>query len=250
MLFFLQERIERLRDAVAQDIGIILCHHTRKTTKQQLAEDPFMALSGASSLRSFYTSGIIMDRPEEEQPERKLYFELRNGPSIEPKIIDKRDGRWVEIDQSSERLVRKSLGKKLDAERVRRHDVILGILLDEALEGHLYTMNQFSEAFENRHGLGGKDTIRDRLNVLATKGFIKFARECAPLGLSRSTSRFGYLCVEGMKIPDKEKDEQVDPETGEIFSALTVLLPTHFKCPQTGSAVEVENPELVGLSRG
>ena len=160
-----------------------------------------MALSGAGSLRSFFTSGIIMHRPDEERPERMLHFELRNGPGIEPKIIDKTDGRWVEVDRSGERLVRKSLGERLDAERVRKHDVILGILLDEALAGRLYTINQFAEAFENRGGLGGKDTIRDRLNVLATKGFVKFVRDGAPYGFGPSRSRFGFLCVEAMAIP-------------------------------------------------
>src|SRR5690606_3217843 len=121
--------------------------------------------------------GAIMHRPEEDRPERMLHFELRNGPGIEPMSIDKVDGRWVAIARSGERIVRREFGEKLDAERVRKHDVILGVLLDEALEGRLYTINQFAEAFENRGGLGGKDTIRDRLNVLATKGFVKFVRD-------------------------------------------------------------------------
>ena len=47
--------------------------------------------------------------------------------------------------------------------------MILGILLDEAACGRLYTTNQFCEFFENKSGLGGKDTIRDRISVLATK---------------------------------------------------------------------------------
>lgn len=242
MLFFLQERVEALRDAVAPDAGLILCHHTRKITKKQLVEDPFMALSGAGSLRSFYSSGIIMHRPDEDRPERMLHFELRNGPGIEPMIIDKADGRWVAIDRSSERLVRKALGDKLDAERVRKHDVILDVLLDEALEGRLYTINQFAEAFENRGGLGGKDTIRDRLNVLATKGFVKFVRDGTPYGLGPSRSRFGFLCVEGMAAP--ADGEAVDPETGEVLPATVAVLPTHYKSPQTGAVLEVENPHV------
>ena len=72
----------------------ILCHHP-KITKKQLAEDPFMALSGAGNLRSFYTSGVIMHRPDEERPGG--HFELRNGPGIEPMIIGKADGRWIVI---------------------------------------------------------------------------------------------------------------------------------------------------------
>ena len=242
MLFFLQARIEALRDAVAPDAGLILCHHTRKITKKQLIEDPFMALSGAGSLRSFYTSGIIMHRPDEDRPERMLHFELRNGPGIEPITIDKPNGRWIEIDRSNERLVRKAMGDKLDAERVRKHDVILGVLLDEALEGRLYTINQFAEAFENRGGLGGKDTIRDRLNVLATKGFVKFLRDGTPYGLGPSRSRFGFLCVEGMAAPTGA--EGVDPDTGEVIPATIAVLPTHYKSPQTGALLEVENPQV------
>jgi len=37
MLFFLQERVEKLRERVNPDCGLILCHHTRKIGKNQLA---------------------------------------------------------------------------------------------------------------------------------------------------------------------------------------------------------------------
>lgn len=242
MLFFLQERVEALRDAVAPDAGLILCHHTRKITKKQLAEDPFMALSGAGSLRSFYTSGIIMHRPDEDRPERMLHFELRNGPAIEPMVIDKADGRWAEVDRSGERIVRREFGEKLDAERVRKHDVILQLLFDEAEAGRLYTALQFAERFENRAGLGGKDTIRERISVLATKGFIKFVRDGAPFGLPTSRSKFGYLCVEDMTFPTGE--ETVDPVTGEIVPGRLPVLPSTYKCPQTGAALPVENAQV------
>nr|WP_279327577.1 AAA family ATPase [Chelativorans petroleitrophicus] len=240
MMFFLQERVEALRDAVAPDAGLILCHHTRKITKKQLAEDPFMALSGAGSLRSFYTSGVIMHRPDEDRPERMLHFELRNGPGIEPMIIDKADGRWIVIDRSETRLVRREFGEKLDAERARKHDVILQLLFDEAGAGRLYTALQFAETFENQAGLGGKDTIRERISVLATKGFIKFVRDGAPFGLPTSRSKFGYLCVEGMTFPTGE--ETADPDTGEVVPVWIPVLPSTYKCPQSGAALPVENP--------
>ena len=57
----------------------------------------------------------------------------------------------------NERLVRAEVGAKYDAERVRKQEVILSILLEEAAEGRLYTANQFAEVFENKGGLGGKD---------------------------------------------------------------------------------------------
>ena len=163
MLFFLQSRVEALRDIVAPDAGLILVHHTRKLNKRQVAEDPFLALSGASALRGFYTSGIIMHRPDEERPERRLEIELRNGPALPPMLVNKVGGRWIELDPHCERLVRKESGAKLDAERERKRDVMLGLLYEEALNGKLYTSRQFAETFENRGGLGGQTTIRERI---------------------------------------------------------------------------------------
>lgn len=242
MMFFLQERIEPLREAVNPDCGVILAHHTRKLGKTQLREDPFLALSGASALRGFYTSGLILHRPDEERPERRLEIELRNGPALPSKLIDKRAGCWVELDPSGERIVRRDFGEKLDAERMRKRDVILQLLLDEAGRGKLYTALQFAESYENQAGLGGKDTIRDRISVLATKGDIKFVRDGRPFGLPRSTSKFGYLCVEGMVFPTDS--ELVDPETGEIHPGGIPVLPSTYKCPQSGAPLPVENPTV------
>ena len=244
MLFFLQQRVETLRDAISADAGLILCHHTRKITKKQLAEDPFQALSGAGSLRGFYTTGILMHRPDEERPERMLQFELRNGPAIEPKLVDKVDGRWIELDRQSERLIRKTLGDKLDAERVRKRDVILQILFEQAQQGRVYTNRQFAEAFENHAGLGGNATIRERISVLTTKGCIKFFRNHQDYGLPPALgSRFGYLCVEGMELGTA--GQSVDHDTGEVTeTAPTPVLPTHYKCPQTGASLAVENPNV------
>ena len=242
MMFFLKDRVEVLRDYINPACGVILVHHTRKLSKQQLKDDPFLALSGASALRGFYTSGLILHRPDEDAPERKLEIELRNGPALPSKLIDKVGGQWVEINPMNERLVRAEVGAKYDAERVRKQEVILSILLEEAAEGRLYTVNQFAEVFENKGGLGGKDAIRDRIAVQATKGAVKFVRNAAPYGLGPSRSRFGYLCVEGMVMPTG--GEEVDPETGEVTPVRVAVLPTHYKSPQTGALLEVENPHV------
>ncbi len=241
MMFFLTERIELLRESIAPDCGVILVHHTKKLAKQQVKDDPFLALSGASALRGFYTSGMLLHRPDEESSQRRLEIELRNGPALPAKLVDKIKGEWVELNPMNERLVRQEAGAKNDAERLRKHDVILGILLSEAAEGRLYTMTQFMERFENKGGLGSKFTIRERLSVLATKGFIKFLRDGAPFGFSIVRSRFGYLCVQGMEFPSEEIIEET---TGELQAALRPVLPSHFKCPQTGACLEVENPAV------
>ena len=239
MMFFLKERVEVLRDHINPDCGVILAHHTKKLSKQQVKDDPFLALSGASALRGFYTSGLILHRPDEDSPQRKLEIELRNGPALNPKLIDKVDGEWTEINPMNERLVRAEVGAKQDAERNRKRDVILAILLAEAANGSLYTSTQFREKFENQLGLGSQSTIRDRINVLTTKGYMRFVRDGTPYGHPIVRSRFGYLCVEGMIFGGEDR---VDPDTGEVFSGTKPVLSSHYKSPSNGICLEVEDP--------
>ncbi len=241
MLSFLQNRIEELRLRLNPQAGIILTHHTKKMSKNLIEEDPFQALSGAASLRSFYTTGMLLFRPDEQQSVRHLMFELRNGQAIATKRVDKIDNQWQEMSLNSERLVRQEYGEKLDAERLRRQDVIVQLIFDKAAEGEVYTPTQFCQAFEGRVGLGGGQTIQSRLQVLATKGYIKFNKKQA---LARGIkSKYGILCVEGMVVPVADQTE-ADPNTGEITPRLQPFLPTHFKESQTGAILPVENPEV------
>lgn len=239
MMFFLKERVEVLRDHIDPDCGVILIHHTKKLSKQQVKDDPFLALSGASALRGFYTSGLILHRPDEDCSQRKLEIELRNGPALPPKLIDKVGGQWVELNPMNERLVRQDIGAKHDAERDRKRDVILSILVDEAADGKLYTSTQFREAFENQRGLGSQFTIRDRINVLATKGDIRFLRDGTKFGHSVVRSRFGYLCAEGMVFG---REGRIDPETGEVLDEVIPVVPSHYKSPSNGQCMDLEDP--------
>ena len=240
MMTFLQDRVEKLRSMLNPNAGVILTHHTKKVTKVMVEEDPFQALSGASSLRGFYTTGMLLFRADEKQSVRQLAFELRNGESIQTKLVDKIDNQWQEMEFNSERLVCQEYGAKLDAERHRRRDVIVQLLFDEAHKGNLYTPTQFCQTFEGMAGLGGEQTIQSRVNVLATKGYIKFNKEQATiLGIK---SKCGVLCVEGMEIPTAM--EEVDLDTGEVLPIMQAILPTHFKESQSGAILPVENPEV------
>jgi putative DNA primase/helicase len=130
--------------------------------------------------------------------------------------------------------------QKLYAERRRKHDVILQLLYDEAAQGRVYTGAQFADRFENQGGLGGKDTIRERLGVLTTKGYVKFFRNHEDYDLPpASRSKFGYLCVEGVHL--RPLEEAIDSDTGEVVTTAQCVLPTHYKCPQSGAVLPVEN---------
>ncbi len=244
MMFFLRDRVEVLREAINPDCGVILVHHTKKLGKHQVKEDPFLALSGASSLRGFYTSGLIMHRPEEENSQRKLEIELRNGPALPSKLIDKVKGQWVELNPMNERLVRKDVGAKHDAERERKGDVIVQMIAAQAARGKMFTLTQFARKFENKGSLGGKSAISDRLHVLATKGHIKFVRgqKLVELGIKPTTSKFGYICVRDMRL--KIDAEMVNEETGEVVPEAITVLPSDYMCPESGALLPVENPEI------
>ncbi len=168
MLFFLQERVGKLRKLANQDAGVILVHHTKKMQKKSLEEDHFKVLA-CKQLRGFYTTGIIMHRPDEQQSKRQLIFELRNGHAIASKYVDKINNNWYVVDYESQRLVNKDYGQRLDAERSRRYDTILQLIYDEARKGRLYTINSFCQAFENKAGLGSQHSIRERIDTLATR---------------------------------------------------------------------------------
>ncbi len=231
MLFFLQKRIEALRDAVNPDAGIVIAHHTSKMPKKLIEEDPFRALSGANALRGYYTSGMLLFRPDETRGERHLYFELRNGEAIPYKIIDKAGGQWIEIDRLYQRTTQQEAGARQDAERERKHDVILEIIDEQARLGEAFTIKQFAETFEAKAGLGSGRTIMERISVLATKGFIKFFRNVDDYGLKPAErSKYGYMCIKGMEL--------------QTMKGLVRVLPTHYKDEHTGSFLPVENPDI------
>ncbi|WP_375331657.1 AAA family ATPase [Candidatus Tisiphia endosymbiont of Temnostethus pusillus] len=245
MLFFLQKRIELLRDQVNLDAGIILVHHTKKITKTQFDEDPFQAFSGASSLRGYYTAGTLLYKPDLESNDRHLIFELRNGREIPTKIICKKDGRWVEESiANNKRIAFKKSGLLFDRERQRRVMVILNLLESEAIKGKFYLMKQFGEKFRNTNDLGNKRAICDDCSAAATKGLIKFFDNPKDYGLKlvkEGKANFGFMCTEGMRM---YLGESIDANTGEISKNYKAILPTHYKRDGDGKKDDVLNPKI------
>lgn len=91
MYSFLQEKVEKLRSTINPNAGVILTHNVNKKLPK---ENPFQSLSGASSLRNVYTSGMLMLKPIEEENIRQLMFESKNGQSLPTKFISKVNGSW------------------------------------------------------------------------------------------------------------------------------------------------------------
>lgn len=58
--------------------------------------------------------------------------------------------------------------------------------------------------------------------MLTTKGYVKFVRGAAATALDLATerSKYGYLCVETMRLATSQ--EHVDPGTGEVLDPSVV----------------------------
>jgi putative DNA primase/helicase len=227
MKFFLKNRIEYLCDQINPKAGIIVAHHTRKTTKAAFEEAPFDALAGASCIRRRFTSGLILYCPDEDQTPKKLIFEIRNGPKIPAKWIDKINGSWQELKGAYAKVANQKSVQKQDAERNRKRDVILEIIDKKALEGRMFTMQQFCEKFEGEEGLGSAKSIRDKIEILATDGDIKFCKNAEIYNFpAPQRSKYGYLCIDNMHLM---------LHAGEVL-----VEPTHYKCPESGNVFRIK----------
>jgi hypothetical protein len=213
MMFFLSRRVEALRQKINPNAGIIIAHHTKKIFKKQTEEDPFQSFSGAGALRSYYTSGILLHRPDESRPERMLLFELRNGREITPKIVQKKAEGWVDVTAYSPNVA-----------HISAHtEPIVRLLCEEAAQNRVYTARQFSDRFENHGSLGSSRLIRQKLQGLIDTNMIKFFKNGDIYGfqLPKGTQR-GYLWVDGMHLPDGRP-----------------IQPTHHKHDITGEIVAI-----------
>ncbi len=93
MISFLQNSIDELRSITNPAAGVIVTHYTKKVSTTTLKKNPFQALSGANVLRSLYTSGVMIFRPERNT--LQLMYELKNGKPIPTKFINMVNGRWI-----------------------------------------------------------------------------------------------------------------------------------------------------------
>jgi hypothetical protein len=102
MMTFLTGRLEPLRQLVNPDAAIILAHHTRKVAIEDMARDPFVCLRGASALRGYYDSCVVIYRSSEEGKARKVHFEMRAGVEPEPMLVELDAGRFRRADALGE----------------------------------------------------------------------------------------------------------------------------------------------------
>lgn len=143
------------------------------------------------------------------------------------------NGAFVQSDDTlnSERIVRSSYNTKLDLERLRRCDIILELIANEAYKGETYTAAHFARYFEGKLGLGSERSIRERISHLAALGHIKFFKEALGYKVSSTKSKYGYLCVKDMELKISENQH-------------VLVKPDYYLSPNNGVTLPVENPDV------
>jgi len=184
----LWEKINRLREAINPDAGIILVHHSKKIDKNLLKDDVFNAIAGSGALRGLYTTGILLYCVNEELPNNlRMSFEVRDKHPKEDFIRDKEilreGGIFVNHGNAIYSCAYKA-EQKNNADRARKQEKILELIANEAEEGRIYGISHFAERFEGKYNIGSKNTIIDRINVLATNGWIRFFKDPENYGLN------------------------------------------------------------------
>lgn len=174
MMKFLSQRVEGLREYASPKTGLMLIHHTKKIAREEVAKDPFLMFSGASSLRRYYTTGMLIYRPDEEVSECVLTYEVRNGPRVPNINIDKDMGRWMIIPKERTRIGKHDIDKQLDDDRKRKVDILVQELQFEMERGNNHTLRSFSDYMGGKSGLGSSITINRLLGEMMAQGTIYY----------------------------------------------------------------------------
>ncbi len=129
--------------------------------------------------------------------------------------------------------------QQLDTEYKHKCKAMLQLIHEEALQGRMYTMRQFSEKFEYYAGLGRKRDLREKLNALATESYIKFLRNGTSYGLPQTSDvKHGYMCVKDMQL------KLTKHVTTKIVDVLEPVYPSHVKSRHSGTVLQIEDPKV------
>ena len=177
---------------------------------------------------------------------RRLEIELRNGPALPAKLIDKENGRWVELNPMNERLVRKEVGRQARRRaRCASATSSSACLLDEAARRAALHHDAV------RRGLREPGRARRQAHASATGSASSPPRasssscgDAARRSASRRPARsFGYLCVEGHGLRAAERGGRSGHRRGHLDARAGAARATT-SAPRPGAVLPVENPAV------
>lgn len=127
MMRFLRSRIEGVRRRVSNRSAIALVHHANKASRDLMEKDPFNCIRGAGALRGYYTSGMVIYKPDEDSETRRLFFEFRSSAPPDPMMVRYDSGRMIADVEATRSFV--------DMIEIRRRAKVIYTEIDKAYRG-------------------------------------------------------------------------------------------------------------------
>ena len=201
------KRAKGLASKFAPNAAIVFLHHIAKMPKKLVDEDPFNAFRGASALRGFYDTGILLTEGNERR-DRNIYFETRHGDIESKSARFEQDCSWTEVSSMQQEMISGEKQHSLQKETDRKVEYLVKKLFTESKEnGRVYTLDSFCNVFSDRHGFGSSSTIKKTVESLLAKGTIKYTNNIASNGSSKLKKHGMFLVVKDMVY----NGEKVDP---------------------------------------
>ena len=233
LMKFIRDRIWVLRDQINPKAAVILIHHSNKVNRNQMMENPFLAIRGASAIQGAYDVGLFITKTSEDTQDRRLFFQTRAVIEPKPMTVHYQDGHMLDRGDAYDRESGVNITDRMSLDRFNQVNKLLGLLFREANRGKYYNKNQFCLKFTDKYRLGSAATIRNHVNTLLTQGWIMlFDGEQVGEKVIKGGK---FLCVKDMPAWDAEA-KMVKPNM--------VVRPTHFVDGGTGDIKEVTKDEL------
>ena len=233
LMKFIRDRIWVLRDQINPQAAVILVHHSNKVNRNQMMENPFLAIRGASAIQGAYDVGLFITKTSEDTLDRRLFFQTRAVQEPKPMTVHYQDGHMVDRGDAFDRNSGVNITDKMSLDRFNQVNKCLGLLFREAAKGKYYNKNQFCLKFADKYRLGSVATIRNNLNTLLTQGWIMLF----------NGEQVGAKIIKGGKFLVVKDMPVWDPEDKNIKPNMTIR-PTHFVDAGTGDVKEVGPEEL------
>lgn len=217
IMTFIRKAIERVRTECNPKCAEILIHHTAKKKYEDLIEDPFSVIRGASSLRGWYTQGMVIARIKHDKPERAIFFENRSKVELATMTVclDPMTKEFLDTGNG---------GKIIEPERPEMELIsIESILIEKSHNKEYFTRSSLAEKHARETFAKSDRYLRDEITRKLKEGELKlFDGRKQGLDLKRKDQL--YLWCPGV-IDTIE--EQID-EFGEIKSIYREVEYTHW----------------------
>jgi hypothetical protein len=216
MMTFLRERLGRFREAFGEELTIVLLHHANKAKAAEMRADPFNALRGASALRGWYSTGMVMFKNTPLDQFAELHFEMRGEMPADPVKVGLVEGRMTEYEMPD------LSGVEVLIADVHEQSFIDHFERYEAAKQSISTISQgrtnsFAPRLMAEHEAAGDGrkvrsmakrvkTLTDAMNALIAKGVLTTRNDYDESRQKGSKSRL----VKGEKYPEPEGGNDQD----------------------------------------